>query len=308
MSGKKVRKSLIRREFWKNRFIVTDAVNHFKSFMTMSSHRHPVTISRLKKTLMKALMSSGGILSRLMHKIKRIDYKDTDELQLVTIADKRSEENIIRIIKKEFPDHAFLAEESTPQGSSPYKWIIDPLDGTTNYAHTFPINCVSIACEKEGEVIMGGVFNPFLKELFFGEKGRGAFLNGKRIGVSGTRSLAESLLVTGFPYDRKMHAEYYLKIYGEFMTRCHGVRRTGSAAMDLCYVACGRFDGFWEMKLHPWDTAAAKLIVEEAGGKVSDFRGNGYSVYCQEILATNSRIHAGMLHVLRPFFARKARS
>jgi len=275
------------------------------TFMAQNRSKNTVTRARLKKTLMEALRESGDILYRMMPKINRFRYKDTAKLQIVTEADIRSEAAIIRRVKKSFPDHSFLAEESAPQGSSPYRWIIDPLDGTTNYAHTFPMNCVSIACENAGEIILGGVFNPFLKELFFAEKSKGAFLNGKRIRVAKTRKLAESLLVTGFPYDRKTHARYYLDIYGEFMIRCHGVRRTGSAAMDLCYVACGRFDGFWEMKLQAWDTAAAKLIVEEAGGKVSDFRGNGYSVYDPEILATNARLHPEMLRILRPFFAKR---
>jgi len=262
--------------------------------------------SRLKKVLIKAITNAGKLLRRSIHRIQRIDIKSDDGLSLVTEVDKQSEADIIRTIKKEFPDHAILAEESEPQGRSPYKWIIDPIDGTTNYAHTFPTACVSIACEKNGRIRFGGVLDPFRNEFFFAEKGKGAFLNGKPVKISKARSLSKSLLVTGFPYDRKIHASYYLKIYGAFMTRCHGIRRTGSAALDLCYIASGRFDGFWEMKLSPWDTAAASLIVREAGGKLSDFRGNPYSIYDPQILATNGFIHREMLATLKPFLRKEA--
>ncbi|HNV85830.1 MAG TPA: inositol monophosphatase family protein [Candidatus Omnitrophota bacterium] len=260
---------------------------------------------RLKTVLTRAITDAGKLLRRSIHRIRRIDVKSDDGLSLVTEVDKRSEAQIIRAIKKSFPDHAILAEESAPQGQSPYKWIIDPIDGTTNYAHTFPAACVSIACEKDGRIELGGVLDPFRREFFFAERGRGAFLNGKPIRTSKVKSLSESLLVTGFPYDRKIHASYYLKIYGAFMTRCHGIRRTGSAALDLCYIASGRFDGFWEMKLSPWDTAAASLIVLEAGGRLSDFKGGPYSVYDPQILATNGRIHREMLAILRPFLRKK---
>lgn len=259
----------------------------------------------LKKVLFACLGEAGVLLGKSIHKIKKIDYKS--EANLVTHYDKMAEKMILARIKKTFPEHAILAEESEPHGISPYKWIIDPLDGTTNFAHTFPVSCVSIAVEKDGEVIVGGVFDPFRDELFFGEKDRGAFLNGKQIRVSKTPRLKESLLSTGFPYDRRVHAETYLRIFGAFMVGTHGIRRTGSAAIDICYVACGRFDGFWELKLNAWDTAAASLICREAGGRVSNFKGSGYSIYQQEALASNGLIHKEMVKILgRHYFCPKS--
>ncbi len=252
--------------------------------------------TELKRVLFACLREAGSLLGKSIHKIKKINYKS--EANLVTHYDKMLEKMILTRIKKAFPDHAILAEESAPHGTSPYKWIIDPLDGTTNFAHTFPVSCVSIAVEKEGEVILGGVFDPFRNELFFGEKNGGAFLNGKKIRVSRTPCLKESLLCTGFPYDRRIHAETYLRLFGAFMIGTHGIRRTGSAAIDICYVACGRFDGFWELKLNAWDTAAASLICQEAGGKVSNFKGRGYSIYEPEALASNGLIHPEMVKIL----------
>lgn len=257
----------------------------------------------LEKVLAKALKEVGALLRESIHKIKKIDYKS--EANLVTDIDKIAEKMIIRKIKQHFPDHAILAEESKPQGKSRYKWIIDPLDGTTNFAHSFPVSCVSIAVEKDGEVILGGVLDPFRNELFFAEKNRGAYLNGKKIRVSKVQRLKESLLSTGFPYDRKIHAGTYLNIFEGFMIRCHGIRRMGSAAIDLCYTACGRFDGFWELKLNPWDTAAASLICQEAGGRLTNFKGKPYSIYDPEALASNGLIHAEMLRVLDRYYHRK---
>ncbi len=254
----------------------------------------------LRELLTHALKEVGHLLHGSIHKIKKIDYKS--EANLVTHIDKAAEKMILRRIKRRFPDHAILAEESKPHGNSRYKWIIDPLDGTTNFAHTFPVACVSIAVEKDGEVILGGVFDPFRNESFFAEKNCGAYLNGKRIRASKVSTLKESLLCTGFPYDRRMYAGPYLKIFGGFMVRCHGIRRTGSAAIDICYVACGRFDGFWELKLNPWDTAAASLICREAGGELSNFRGKPYSIYDQEALASNGLIHQEMLKVLKKHY------
>jgi myo-inositol-1(or 4)-monophosphatase len=259
----------------------------------------------MKRTLIQALKRVGGLLARTLHAAKKIDYKS--EANLVTQVDKRAEKIIIEMIRREHPGHAILAEESAPSGRSRYKWIIDPLDGTTNFAHTFPVACVSIALEKDGAVILGGVFDPFRNELFLAEKNRGATLNGRPISVSRTKRLHESLLCTGFPYDRRNFAETYLRIFAAFMVRCHGVRRTGSAALDICYVGCGRFDGFWELKLNPWDTAASSLVCAEAGGKLTDFEGNPYSIYIPEALASNGRIHREMLAVLKKCY-RRARS
>lgn len=257
------------------------------------------TLPSLIKTLRTALDASGKIISRSLSQRGRYDYKDP--VQLVTATDIKTEKKIIQIIHKTFPDHAILAEESKPSGKSLYKWIIDPVDGTTNFAHTFPFCCTSIAVEYKGKIILGGIYDPFHKELFFAAKGKGATLNSKKIHVSAVPSINESLLVTGFPYDRKKHANDYLQLLGKFMIRCHGIRRTGSAALDICYVACGRFDGFWEPKLMPWDTAAATLIASEAGGKVSRFDGSPYSVYGPEALVSNRKIHPDMLRILAPY-------
>lgn len=256
----------------------------------------------LKQVLFACLKEAGGVLGKSIHRIKQINYKS--EANLVTRFDKLSEKMILSRIKRTFPDHAILAEESAPHGSSPYKWIIDPLDGTTNFAHTFPVSCVSIAVEEKGEVILGGVFDPFRNELFFGEKNTGAYLNGKKIRVSKTTRLSESLLCTGFPYDCRSYAKTYLQIFGAFMVRTHGIRRTGSAAIDICYVACGRFDGFWELKLNAWDTAAASLICQEAGGTMSNFKGSSYSIYAPEALATNGSIHREMVKILDEYYLR----
>jgi len=253
---------------------------------------------QLNKVLHRALDEAGALIKRSIHKIRKIRYKD--ELSLLTEFDTAAEAKIIRIIKKEYPDHAFLAEESAPQGQSEYKWIIDPIDGTTNFAHTFPLACVSIALEKRGKLILGGVYNPFYEEKFHARKGEGAWLNRKRIRVSKVTRVKEALMTTGFPYDRKINASYYLKLYREFMVRSHGIRRTGSAALDICHVACGRFDGFWELKLNPWDVAAGVLIAKEAGAKITRMTGEPYSIYDPQVMVSNSKLHAEMVRILKP--------
>ena len=251
----------------------------------------------LKNVLLLALQKAGAYIRRSIHKIHTYDYKS--DINLVTEIDKHAEEVIVQILKTNFPGHAILAEESGLQGSAEYKWIIDPLDGTTNFVHTYPICCVSIACEKNDHVIMGGVHDPFRREIFFAEKGQGAYLNTNKIQVSKATKIKDALLATGFPYDRQENASNYLKYVEEFMKKTHGIRRTGSAALDLCYVACGRFDGFWETKLFPWDTAAGGLIVQEAGGRLSNFKGRPFSNYKPEILASNGHIHREMVQILK---------
>lgn len=225
-------------------------------------------------------------------------------MNLVTEADRAAEAVIVRTIRKRFPDHRFLAEEggehATPQSvGSDFKWIVDPLDGTTNFAHSFPMFCISIGLEFRGEVVLGLVFDPLRGEIFMAEKGKGATLNGRRIHVSKTEKLNAGLLVTGFAYDVRGDLMNNLDHFSNFCLRAQGVRRTGSAALDLCYVACGRFDGFWEMKLSPWDTAAGFLIATEAGATVTDFANRPYRIYLKEILATNGRIHREMIEVLQ---------
>ena len=248
---------------------------------------------------LEALRRAGKILRSSI--AQRRVVKKKSELSLVTATDKAAEKYILQIIRKAFPNHAILTEESPPLGSSPCRWIIDPLDGTTNFAHTYPVACVSIAFEENGRVEFGGVFDPFRGELFFAERGGGASLNGRPLRVSKTRSLSESLLCTGFPYDRRQRADKYLSIFKAFMMKVQGIRRTGAAALDLCYVAAGRFDGFWELKLQPWDKAAAMLIIKEAGGCLSNFQGRPLTLEDIQNVASNPRIHRPMLKVLKPF-------
>jgi myo-inositol-1(or 4)-monophosphatase len=264
-------------------------------------------MEQFKKIAIQAALKGGEILSKHKGKVKNIGYKD--EVNLVTEVDKISEETILEILKKNFPDHAILTEESKefiPENRKlkpVYEWIIDPLDGTTNYAHGLPIYCVSIALEENGKIILGVVYNPNLDELFVAEKGKGAFLScGKikrRISVSQTTQLSQSLLATGFPYDIRTSKINNLDHFANFYKRAQAVRRGGSAALDLCYLAMGRFDGFWELKLSPWDTAAGSLLVEEAGGKVTDFLGGPFNIYLKEVLATNGKIHEQMIEVLK---------
>jgi myo-inositol-1(or 4)-monophosphatase len=251
-----------------------------------------------KKIAIQAALKAGEILNKNRGRVKRVDYKG--KINIVTEIDLLSEQAILRLIKKNYPNHSILTEESKGQKTdSDYKWIIDPLDGTTNYAHDFPSYCISIALEKEGKVILGVVYNPLLEELFTVEAGKGSFLNRRRIHVSSTRDLSKSFLATGFPYDIRESKITNLDHFANFAIRSLAIRRAGSAALDLCYLAMGRFDGFWELKLSPWDTAAGTLLVEEAGGKVSDFNGKKYSIYSKHLLATNGKIHQQMIKVLK---------
>ncbi len=251
-----------------------------------------------RNTAIAAARAGGKVLLRYFTKKFRVDYKG--EVNLVTEADRRAEAVIVSTLLRRFPDHQVLAEESGEgtRKASPYKWIIDPLDGTTNFAHTFPMFCVSIGLEVHGEMWVGVVFDPLRKELFVAEKGKGATLNGRPIKVSKTEKLNDSLLVTGFAYDVREDLKNNLDHFGNFSLRAQGVRRTGSAALDLCYVACGRLDGFWEMKLAPWDTAAGFLIATEAGATITDFKSQPYTIYLKEIVASNGRIHGEMIEVL----------
>ena len=252
----------------------------------------------LKRIALKAVKEGGAILMKYLGKIKSIDYKG--EINLVTEADRRSEEVILNIIKDNYPDHRILAEETGESGNfSPFKWIIDPLDGTTNYAHGYPCFCVSLAIEHEEEVIYGAVYDPVKDELFTAEKGKGAFLNGKEIKTSSTKQLDQSLLCTGFPYDVRDDMDSNMINFRTFLMKAQAVRRDGSAALDLCYTAAGRFDGFWEQKLFPWDVAAGGLLVTEAGGKLSNFKGENFSIYDNEIVASNGIIHDQMVEALR---------
>ena len=243
---------------------------------------------------------AGRVLLEKFGRIESVTKKG--DINLVTEADLASEALIVERIRSHFPRHAILAEEAgnavVTGEDGGHKWIIDPLDGTTNYAHGYPCFCVTIALEHQGEVVLGVTFDPTRDELFTAEKGRGATLNGKPIRVSRTDELGNALLVTGFPYDIK-HREQFARHLTEFLLASRGVRRDGSAAIDLAYVACGRFDGFWEEGLNPWDVAAGKLLIEEAGGTVSYYDGSPFSIYTPPIVASNGTIHAEMLNVLR---------
>jgi myo-inositol-1(or 4)-monophosphatase len=221
-------------------------------------------------------------------------------INLVTDADHAAEQRIIDHIRATFPTHTTLAEErgiDRPPASG-YQWIIDPLDGTTNFAHGFPIYAVSIGVEWDGRGIVGVVYDPSRDELYTGEAGKGAYLNGQPLVVSSTTRLDLALLVTGFAYDIRDTADNNLNHFARFALKAQGVRRTGSAALDLCYVAAGRFDGFWEVKLSPWDMAAGIVILRAAGGRVTDLRGRQHSIYQPEIVASNGRIHDEMLGVI----------
>jgi len=258
----------------------------------------------MKPILFKALLAAGALIRKNFDKPRKISFKNGSSINLVTNTDQAADRLIRRIIRGRFPDHDFLTEESVPTGrGSAYKWIVDPLDGTTNFAHSYPQVAVSIGLEFNGRIILGGVYDPFRDELFWAAAGEGAYIRkgrrDKRIGVSPTRRLAQSLLLTGFPYDRRQFADLYLSYVKAFMSRIQGIRREGAAALDLCWVACGRVDGYWEWRLKPWDCAAGKIIVEEAGGKLSDFSGKPFSIYGQQTLATNGRIHREMLSVMK---------
>jgi myo-inositol-1(or 4)-monophosphatase len=232
---------------------------------------------------------------------RKINISLKGDINLVTEADLASESLIIERIKSYYPKHSILAEESgnaVTDGNSTWKWIIDPLDGTTNFAHGYPCFCVTLALEHEGKIVIGVTFDPTRNELFAAEKGQGATLNNKPIRVSETENLSDALLVTGFPYNFKQK-ENFARHLTEFLLQSRGVRRDGSAAIDLAYVACGRFDGFWEEGLNPWDVAAGVLLIEEAGGCVTYYDGTSYSIYQPPICASNGLIHNEMLAVLR---------
>jgi myo-inositol-1(or 4)-monophosphatase len=250
------------------------------------------------RVAIEAARAAGRYALKKTGRFGRVSYKGS--INLVTDVDKRSEEIIVSRIRKEFPGHSILAEERGLENkNSSYRWIIDPLDGTTNYAHSFPFFCVSVGLEIDGKVVAGVVYEPTRDELFSATSGNGARLNKKRIHVSKTADLSKALLVTGFAYNIREAKYTNVENFRKFLLASQAVRRTGSAAIDLCYVACARFDGFWEVGLNPWDTAAGSLILSEAGGKLTDFKGSPYSIYEKKILASNGGIHKQMLSILK---------
>lgn len=240
---------------------------------------------------------AGALIARYFE--RRIGYELKSEYDLVTEADKQSEKMIVERITARFPGHSVLAEEgSGRENPSEYRWYVDPLDGTTNFAHGFPVFNVSIGLARNGEMIVGVIYDPLRDEMFAAERGSGAWLNRRRIHVSAVKSLQKSLLATGFP-SYKRHLNVNVHYYHQMAMISHGVRRAGSAALDLAYVACGRLDGYWEIGLRPWDMAAGSLIVEEAGGRVTDMTGARLDLAGPHILATNGAIHAEMIQIFQ---------
>ena len=236
---------------------------------------------------------AGALLMGYFHRRVKVEYKG--DVDLVTEADRASEALIAKRIRERWPGHNIMGEEGTrtEQGSE-YRWYVDPLDGTTNFAHGYPVFCVSLGLEHKEERVAAVVFDPTREEMFSAEKGGGALLNGQAIQVSSIGNLAECLVATGFP-SHKRHKNPNIFFYHQITLKTHGVRRAGSAALDLCDVACGRFDGFWEFNLNPWDTAAGVLIVQEAGGRVSRFDGQPFRIDSRETLASNGQVHEALL-------------
>ncbi len=253
----------------------------------------------MKRTAIKAAKEAGKIILQYYSKNVNAVCK-TNTCDLVTKADIASENKIISIIKNKFPDHSILTEESGEEiHKSDYCWVIDPLDGTNNFYHKFPMFCVSIALYKNGKPLIGVVFDPIKKEFFYAEKHKGAYLNNNKINVSSVNRLSKSLLVLGFYYERGLLMRKSLDQMKKFFyENVHGIRRTGSAALDLCYTACGRFDGYWELKLNPWDYAAGSLILTEAGGRITDVQGKKYNLNIGNVAASNGKIHKYMMKVL----------
>jgi myo-inositol-1(or 4)-monophosphatase len=253
---------------------------------------------------------AGALLRKFYEKGVSTEYKG--DVDIVTEADRASEQLIREKLKAAFPTHGVYGEEGTrDQMESEYRWYVDPLDGTTNFAHGFPAFCVvmglehrpaGLAADADGEIIAGVIYDPLRNEMFSAERGKGAFLNGRAIHVSKTKTLRESLTATGFP-SHKRHASPNIHFYQEITLRSHGVRRAGSAALDLAYVACGRLDGFWEFNLNPWDTSAGVLLVAEAGGTVTHFDGGKFTLDSREVLATNALILPEMKHIFVELFA-----
>ncbi len=263
---------------------------------------HPDSATWLEVACSVARMA-GELLREGYGREHHPDFKG--EIDLITDYDRRSEELLVAELKRRFPEHAVLTEESGLHRGSDTRWIVDPLDGTTNFAHNYPFFAVSIAVEKASRMEAGCVYDPIRDEMFAARRGGGATLNGRPIRVSRIATLDRALIVTGFPYDVHDHPELSLPLFVAFLTTAQAIRRDGSAALNLSYLACGRFDGFWELSLSPWDVAAGVLLVEEAGGTVTRFAGEPFTLDGGEILASNGLLHSSMQHVLRGAMQRR---
>jgi myo-inositol-1(or 4)-monophosphatase len=267
-------------------------------------------VAELVGTAESIAREAGALLKEFYHRGVRTEYKG--DVDLVTEADRASEKLIGERLRAAFPEHGIYGEEGTRTGlDSEYRWYVDPLDGTTNFAHGFPVFCVVLGCERrsaglrpdeDGEMVAGVIYDPLRDEMFSAARGEGARLNGAPIQVSQTKTLQESLVATGFP-SHKRHRSPNVHFYQEFTLRSHGVRRAGSAALDLAYVAAGRLDGFWEFNLNPWDTSAGYLLMEEAGGTVTHFDGGRFTLDSREVLATNGLIAGEMQALFADMFA-----
>jgi myo-inositol-1(or 4)-monophosphatase len=259
-----------------------------------------------------AVDEAGALLRATWRDAKTVHYKGA--VDIVTETDREVEALVTAHLRQAFPDHLIVAEEASagthlqPPPADAHVWYLDPLDGTTNFAHAYPHFAVSLALGRGQDLVFAIVHDPIRDETFVAQRGGGARMNGEPIAVSATDNLEHALIGTGFPYDRRAHLDFYLGFAADFMLRAQGIRRNGSAALDLCYVACGRLDGFWEWKLHPWDTAAGTLIVREARGAVSDFRGGGFDLFGQQTLASNGLLHAAMVEILGARLAAGARA
>ena len=256
-------------------------------------------MTELKETMLRAADAAGKIILQYFNGEFEIRNKEGIN-NLVTEVDMFSEKIIIDIIREKYPEHTIISEEvGTLINVSDYQWLIDPIDGTVNFAHSIPICCVSIGLLYQNELILGVVYNPMMNEKFVAEKGKGATLNGKPISVSKKSDFRKACLVTGFPYAWPDSYEHPIRVFERFILEGLPIRRLGSAALDLCWVACGRFDGFWEYNLSSWDVAAGYLIVQEAGGRITNFEGARYNVFEKQTLATNGLIHEEMLSIIR---------
>lgn len=258
-------------------------------------------------TALEAVLTAGDIQRAHYGTHFRVGKKGS--IDLVTPVDLEVERMFRALVASRFPDHDVLAEElaaDSRQAESSWCWIFDPIDGTTNFAHGLPIFCASLGLEYHGQLVYGAVYDPNRRELFTAERGGGAFLNGRRLHVSSAPAVIDAMLCTGFPYDVHQSRDELVSLFGEFVGRARAVRRLGSAAIDLCYVAAGRLDGFWEKRLKPWDTSAGALIVEEAGGRVTRWSGATFDPRCDDLVASNGVIHAEMLAVIREHGERRS--